>query len=96
MNMKNSMSSEGIDSLIEHTLREYLQPVTPRHEFVDKLRDKLEDDILPIQKKEIVSFRNLFEITIGTLALLVITVLTIRAVLLIISSWKIIRTSGAR
>lgn len=81
---------------IEKTLQEFLHPVTPRREFVAKLQGKLQNDILPIQRKKVVSFYTLGEVFLRTIALFVITVLTVRAMVLIISTWKIIRTSSVR
>lgn len=81
---------------IEATLRTYLQPVVPRNEFVDRLRGKLEQQVLPVQKKRVVSFYRLLEVTLQTVALMVITILTVRLFLLLLTVWKILRASNAR
>jgi len=83
-------------SSIESTLRTYLKPVAPRDEFVDRLRGKLEQQVLPIQKKRVISFYNLLEITLQTVALMVFTILTVRVFLIILTTWKILRTSKVR
>lgn len=83
-------------SSIEATLRTYLQPVVPRDEFVDRLRGKLEQQVLPAQKKRVVSFYHLLEVTLQTVALMVITILTVRVFLIILTMWKILRVSNAR
>ncbi len=88
--------SEIIENPIEVTLRQFLQPVKPRNEFVEKLRGKLTADVLPIQKKKAISFYTLFEIFFQTIALLLITILTVRMLMIIITSWKFIRASSLR
>ncbi len=84
------------DFSLENTLREFLHPVKPRNEFVNSLQGKLEEEILPIQKKRVVPLYTFVEVFLRTIALFVITVLTVRAVMVIITSWKFIRTAGAR
>lgn len=83
-------------SSIESTLRSYLQPVVPRDEFVDRLQGKLQQQVLPIQKKRVVSFYRLLEVTLQTMALMVITILSVRVLLTILTTWKILRTSNVR
>lgn len=83
-------------SSIESTLRSYLQPVVPRDEFVDRLQGKLQQQVLPIQKKRAVSFYHLLEVTLQTMALMVITILSVRVLLIILTTWKILRTSNVR
>lgn len=83
-------------SSIESTLRSYLQPVVPRDEFVDRLQGKLQQQVLPIQKKRVVSFYRLLEVTLQTMALMVITILSVRVLLIILTTWKILRTSNVR
>lgn len=83
-------------SSIESTLRSYLQPVVPRDEFVDRLQGKLQQQVLPIQKKRVVSFYRLLEVTLQMMALMVITILSVRVLLIILTTWKILRTSNVR
>jgi hypothetical protein len=94
----SSLQTDDFDdhSSIESTLRTYLQPVVPRDEFVDRLRGKLEQQVLPIQKRRVISFYRLLEVTLQTMALMVITVLTVRVFLIILTTWKILRTSNVR
>jgi len=94
----SSLQTDNFDdhSSIESTLRTYLQPVVPRDEFVDRLRGKLEQQVLPIQKRRVISFYRLLEVTLQTMALMVITVLTVRVFLIILTTWKILRTSNVR
>lgn len=93
-----SLQTDEFDnqSSIESTLRSYLRPVVPRDEFVDRLRGKLQQQVLPIQKKRVVSFYRLLEVTLQTVALMVITILTVRVLLIILTTWKILRTSNVR
>lgn len=90
------ISQAGGDHILETALREYLRPVKPRHEFVNRLQGKLKQDILPIQKRRVVPLRMLAEVFLRSVALFVIAVLTVRALMLIISTWKILRASGIR
>lgn len=101
MNPQNKPSPERIlnDPLghsVENVLREVLQPVTPRHEFIDHLKGRLEENILPIQKKKTISFYTLIEITLRTIGLLVITILSVRALMVVITTWRLIRVSNMR
>jgi hypothetical protein len=86
----------ALESSFESALRSYLQPVVPRDEFVNRLRGKLEEQVLPIQKKTTISFYTLLEVLIRTVAMLLLTVLTVRTMMVIISTWKILRASSAR
>lgn len=90
------ISHAGDDRTLETALREYLRPVKPRNEFVNRLQGKLKQDILPIQKRRVVPLRMLAEVFLRSVALFVIAVLTVRALMLIISTWKILRASGIR
>ncbi|RCK76101.1 MAG: hypothetical protein ANABAC_0252 [Anaerolineae bacterium] len=99
MKTKNGLSQSGgmdTETSIESTLRTYLRPVVPRDEFVDRLRGKLEQQVLPIQKKRVITFYKLLEVTLQTVGLLLITVFTVRLLLIILTTWKFLRTSNVR
>lgn len=87
---------EEIDLSIESTLREFLHPVKPRNEFVNKLEGKLQESVLPNLRKKVLPLHTLAEVFLRTVALFVLTVLTVRALMLIIASWKFIRAASTR
>ncbi len=87
---------ETLEHPIEIALRQFLRPVIPRHEFVDQLRWKLKQEVLPIQKKKVITFYALFEVFLRTMAIGLLAILTLRAVMIIIGSWKLIRASSGR
>ncbi|GAB4471805.1 MAG: hypothetical protein Kow0088_05880 [Anaerolineales bacterium] len=90
------MSNEPTENSVEVALRQFLHPVTPRHEFVSTLKDKLEETVLPIQKRKTVSFYTLIDVFLRTVSLLVLAVLTVRALMVIITTWKLMRFSNIR
>lgn len=80
---------------VENTLRQVLRPVTPRYEFVSTLRDKLEEDILLTPRRKVIPLSVVIEFFIQVIAVFVLVVLAVRALMVIITSWKFIRASSA-
>lgn len=85
--MTNNMDGDSIEKVLSGSF----SPVKPRREFVGKLLDELEDEVLPLQKRTTISFQELIENIKITLMIIVVSVILIRAVLLFISTLEVLR-----
>lgn len=71
---------------LESVLTQNFAPVKPREEFIGKLRQQLEEEILPIQSKKTIGFRNLFQTLLTSVIVVLSAILLFRSLLIIIST----------
>lgn len=88
------MKKNVVGDSIEEVLSGSFSPVKPRREFVGKLLDELEDEVLPLQKRTTVSFQELIENIKIMLMIIVVSVFLIRAILLFISTIEVLRRNS--
>jgi len=83
--MKEDSHNKMVDHL-ESVLTQNFAPIKPREEFIGKLRHQLEEEILPIQSKKTIGFKDLFQTLLTSIIVVLSVILLFRSLLIIISS----------